>query len=313
VIAEEHQEMDTRLLSSFVVVAEELHFGRAAERAHLAQPALSRQIQRLEEELGVQLFIRDRRKVVLTEAGRAFLEEARTILDRVSLAQQVACRAARGEIGNLSLGYSEYNVHSLFPEAVRLYRERFPGVVLEMPELVTAQQVEALLGGDIDVGLVTLPVATEGLCVEKVLEEPLGAALPDNHPLASNAQVALEDLANDPFVLFPRWQAPGHHDLITGQCREAGYVPQVVLEANSRQGIMSLVAAGLGVSLLTLNPADSRLQRPGLVYKEIAQPDIRVGTGLAWRAEYETPALKGFLGVAREVAHTYSLREPVRS
>ena len=305
--------MNVRLLETFVAVAEELHFGRAAELLHIAQPAVSRQIKRLENELGIKLFLRDRRNVILTEAGRAFLKEARTILAQVSLAQQVARRAHRGEMGSLSLGYSECNIHSVFPEAVRLYRERFPGVVLEMREMVTAEQVEALLGGDIDVGLVTLPVAAEGLRVETLLEEPVVAALPDNHPLASNAQVALEDLADDPFVFFPRWQAPGHHDLITAQCREAGYIPQVVVEANTRQGIASLVAAGIGVSLLMLNPSEGRLQRPGLVYKEIAQLDIRVGSGLAWRSEDETPVLKGFLEVAREASRTYSLRKTVGS
>ena len=306
--------METRLLETFVAVAEELHFRRAAQRLHIAQPAVSGQIRRLEDELGVQLFIRDRRKVVLTEAGRAYLGEARTILQRVALAQQVARRAKRGEIGSLTLGYSACNIHSVFPEAVRLYRERFPRVVLEMREMVTAEQVKALLGGHIDVGLVTLPVAAEGLRVETVLEEPLMAALPDNHPLASsNAQVMLEDLADEPFVFFPRWQAPGVHDLITGVCREAGFVPQVVMETNSMQGIVGLVAAGIGVSLLPLNPSESWLQRPGLICKETAHFDIRVEMALAWRSEYETPVLKGFLEVAREVSRAYSQRKPVGS
>src|SRR5919112_544271 len=257
--------MDTRLLETFVAVAEELHFRRAAERARLAQPAVSRQIKRLEKDLGVQLFVRDRRKVVLTEAGRVFLKEARTILERVTLAHQEARRAERGELGSLSLGYSECNIHSVFPEAVRLYRDRFPRVALEMREMVTAEQVEALLGGDIDVGLVTLPVAAEGLRVETVLEEPLVAALPDNHPLVHNAQVALEDLADDPFVFFPRWQAPGHHDLITGVCREAGYVPQVAVEANSSQGIVSLVAAGHRGALVLLKPFEKRVPKTRVV------------------------------------------------
>ena len=306
--------MDTRLLETFVAVAEGLHFGGAAKRLHIAQPAVSGQIRRLEDELGVQLFIRDRRKVILTEAGRAYLKEARPILARVDLAQQEARRAERGEIGTLSIGYSQYFlIHSVFPEMVRLYKERFPGVVLELRELFTSEQVEALLGGDIDVGLVTLPVADEGLRLETLLEQPLVAALPDNHPLASNTQVALEVLADDPFVLFPRRQAPGVHDLITGVCREAGFVPQVVMETNSMQGIVGLVAAGIGVSLLPLNPSESWLQRPGLIYKETAHFDLRVEMALAWRSEDETPVFKGFLEVVRETAHTYSVRKPVGS
>jgi DNA-binding transcriptional LysR family regulator len=285
--------MDTRLLRSFVIVAEELHFRRAAERTHLAQPAMSRQIKRLEDELGVQPFIRDRRKEVLTEAGRAFLKEAR--------------RAERGETGSLYVGYAQlFIIHSVFPEAVRHYRERFAGVMLEIRELYTTQAVEALLGGDIDVGLGTAPVTAEELREETLLTEPLVVALPDSHRLASNAQVALEDLAEEPFVLFSRWQSPGQHDLITGVCREAGFVPNVVMEANSVQGVVGLVAAGIGVTLVLPPRSESKLQRPGVVYKEIAQRDIRVRAGMAWRSEEETPVLKGFMGEVREAAHAYS-------
>jgi DNA-binding transcriptional LysR family regulator len=229
-------------------------------------------------------------------------------------AQQAARRAERGEIGNLSLGCSQFFiVHKVFPEVVRLYRERFPSVALEIREMFTTQVVEALLGGEIDVGLVTLPIADEGLRVELLLKEPLVAALPDNHPLASNAQVALEDLADEPFVLFSRWQGPRVHDLITGVCREAGYVPQLVMEANTIQGVMGLVAAGMGVTLVLPTPSESSLHRPGFVYKEIAQRDIRVRAGMAWRSEDETPVLKGFLEVVREASRTYSLRKPVGS
>jgi DNA-binding transcriptional LysR family regulator len=297
---EAHREMDTRLLRSFVMVAEELHFGRAAERAHLAQPALSRQIKRLEDELGAQLFVRDRRKVVLTEAGRAYLKEARAILERVDLAQQVVRRAGRGEVGSLSFGYEESTLYSIFPGVVRLYRDRFPGVVLELREMCTADQEEALLEGGIDVGLVQEPVHANGLRVETVLEEPLVAALPAQHPLVDVPKVELEDLAEDPFVIFPRWTRPGCYDLLTGLCRDAGYVPNVVLESASKQSLVGLVAASIGVALL--NTSVSRLQRPGLVYKDILQSNAVVNTALAWRPQHETPVLRGFLGVAREAS-----------
>jgi len=131
--------MDTRLLETFVAVAEDMHFGRAAKRLHIAQPAVSRQIRSLEDELGVQLLIRDRRKVILTEAGQAYLGEARTILSRLEIAQQEASRAERGEVGSLSVGYSQYFIiHPIFPEAVRIFRERFPDVELQMQELYTS-------------------------------------------------------------------------------------------------------------------------------------------------------------------------------
>jgi DNA-binding transcriptional LysR family regulator len=292
--------MDTRLLKSFVTVAEELHFGRAAERAHLAQPALSRQVQRLEEKIGAQLLVRDRRKVVLTKAGRAFLKEARTILERVDLAQKEARRAERGEIGSLSFGYDECTLYGIFPELVRLYRKRFPGVTLELREVCTADQVGALLGGELDVGLVEEPVEAEGLRVETLLEEPLVVALPDEHPLAAKPEVVLEDLADERFVLFPRWMRPALYDVLTGMFREAGYVPNVVQEAQTKQTMVGLAAAGVGVVIV--NASVSRLRRPGLVYKEIAQSDAKVATALAWRPEQETAELRGFLEIAREIS-----------
>jgi DNA-binding transcriptional LysR family regulator len=181
-----------------------------------------------------------------------------------------------------------------------------------MHELLPAQQVEALLEGDIDVGVLWLPVADEGLREETLFEEPLVVALPANHPLASSdEQVVLEDLAEEPFVIFPRWQAAEKHDLITGACLEAGFVPQVVVETNSIQGMVSMVATGIGVALATLSVSKSGLQRPRVVYKKIAKRDIRVRAGMAGRSVDETPVLKGFLGVVREITHTYSLHKPV--
>jgi DNA-binding transcriptional LysR family regulator len=302
--------MNTHLLETFVAVAEELHFRRAAERLHLAQPAVSRQIRRLEDELGVQLFVRDQRKVILTEAGRIFLREARTILAQVELAQQQARRAQRGELGGLSVGYSEFFiVNRLFPGVVHLYRERFPEVALQMHELLPAQHVEALLEDVIDVGVVWMPVAAEGLRVETLFEEPLMVALPADHPLSSNAQVALEDLAAEPFVLFPRWESPGYYDLIIGACQEAGLVPRVVLEANTMKGMASMVAEGIGVSFLPHDAYD----KPGVVYKEITHHDLLAAAALVWRSEDESPVLKGFLEVARVASRTYSGRKPVGS
>jgi DNA-binding transcriptional LysR family regulator len=313
VITGRNRRMDTRLLETFVAVAEELHFRRAAERLHVAQPAVSRQIRRLEDELGVQLLIRDRRKVMLTEAGQAYLGEARTILSRLEVAQQEARRVERGEVGSLSVGYTQlFVMHGVFPETVRLYRERFPGVELQMRELLTSEQVEALLeGNNIDVGLGTLPVTAEGLRTETLLEEPLVVALPANHPLTTKKQVVLEELADEPFILFPRWQAPEFHDLLIGVCREAGFVPQVVVEATSLPSVASMVAAGIGVAFVARITFESGLQRPRVVYKEIDECDIRLRGGLLWRPENETPVLRGFLEVIREAFRTYSSERKV--
>jgi DNA-binding transcriptional LysR family regulator len=293
--------MDTRLLETFAAVAEELHFGRAAKRLHIAQPAVSRQIRRLEDELGVQLLIRDRRSVTLTEAGQLYLTEARTILSRLEVAQQEARRAEGGEIGSLSVGYQQmFVLHGIFPEAVRIYRERYPSVALQMRELYTSKQLEALLEGDIDVGLLTLPVTAKGLDAESLFEMPVMVALPPSHPLSTKEQLALEDLSEEPLVMFPRWQASEFHDVLTGACREAGFVPQVVVEANSLPGIVGMVEAGIGAGFVASNNSESEQQRPGVVYKEITALDVQMRGGLAWRSENDKPVLNGFLEVVRE-------------
>lgn len=294
--------MDTQLLGSFVAVAEELHFGRAAERTRVAQPALSRRVRRLEDELGVTLFVRDRRKVSLTAAGSAYLEEARAILERLDGAREVARQAGRGEVGHLCFGYELDEIYGDFPEIVRLYRQRFPGVTLELREMRTSEQAEALFSGEIDVGLLHSPPGVVGLETEVLSEDPLVIALPNYHPLAATRKVRLGDLAGEPFIFFPRPNSPGVHDQWTGMCRDAGFSPRIVQEAESKQSMMGLVAAGIGVAFL---PTCVRiLSRAGLVFKDINHPHARLATALAWSGKRETPVVQCFLEVAREASRT---------
>src|SRR5215475_15690071 len=170
--------MEFRHLRSFVAVAEELHFGRAAARVHIVQPALSRQIRALEDEIGIRLFERDRRRMALTPAGTAFLDEARSLLEHADRAVEAARRADRGELGSLRIAYVPAMVSTGLPEIVRSFRQRYPGVDVRLQEMTPATQVEALLGERVDVGFVRGPIHEPALAAETVLEEPLVAALP---------------------------------------------------------------------------------------------------------------------------------------
>lgn len=290
--------MELRHLRYFVAVAEELHFGRAAARLNIAQPPLSQQIRRLEEMLQVPLFRRTRRRVELTDAGRAFLEGAREALRQVEAAVHRARRADAGEIGHLALGFVGSAAVSVLPDLVRRLRSRFPGVKLALVEQTTAQQVEALLAGRLQAGLVRPPLVARGLEVRTVAREPLVVALPAGHPLAAGRDVPLPSLAGEPFVLFPREQGPGLHDLVLAACAEAGFSPAVVQEATQMQTIVGLVAAGLGVALV---PGSVRRYRQrGVVFRPLRGPVPTVDLAVAWRRGDPSAVLQAFLGVLEE-------------
>src|SRR5215475_10898646 len=206
--------MEFRHLRSFVAVADELHFGRAAARVHIVQPALSRQIRALEEEMGLRLFERNRRRVALTPAGAAFLDEARGLLEQVTHAVEAARRADRGELGSLRIGYVPAMASTRLPEIVRGFRKRFPGVDVRLQEMTPAMQVETLLGERVDVGFVRGPIHEPALAAETVLKEPLVAALPSGHRLGRHKRLGLAMLASEPFVLQARSGGPGSHDQI---------------------------------------------------------------------------------------------------
>jgi len=293
--------MELRHLRYFIAVAEELHFGRAAERLHMAQPPLSHQIQKLEAELEVQLFHRTKRSVQLTDAGLVFLEEAHLTLTQAERAVVSARRANRGEIGRLVIGFVSSAMYDVLPDILRVYRERFPGVNLVLREMPTMQQVHALYNGRINTGFIRPPLNDQALRVETILREPLLAALPEHHFLSSQSQISLEALAKEPFVLFPRHLGPSFYDQIVSLCLKAGFSPNAVQEAVEMQTIVSLVAAGIGVALV---PASLRnLQRVGVVYKDIQGAAPLAEIAMLWRKDDASPALLAFLNVVREVIH----------
>lgn len=288
--------MELRHLRYFVAVAEELHFSRAAARLHIAQPPLSQQIRHLEHELGVALFTRTRRRVELTAAGRAFLDESRRMLEQVERAARIAQRVGGGEVGQLAIGFVPSADLDLLPRVLGVWHARFPDVELELQTMLPAAQVDALLGGAIQVGFVRMPVAARGLVVEPIESEPLVAVLPARHRLARRAEVAIADLAGDPILSFPRHVAPGYYDVIISACRAAGFTPRVI-HPGSMQTNLALVSAGLGVSLL---PASIRnLRRAGVVYRPMAAPVPVVDMAVVWRRDERSPVVPAFLDVVR--------------
>jgi len=301
--------MELRHLRYFVMVAEELHFGRAAEKLHISQPPLSMQIRSLEEELGVTLLHRTQRHVSLTQAGHAFLQEARQILARLEQAVLMTRRAGRGEIGELAVGFISVADYNVLPVVLREFRQRFPLVNLTLRESTTDAQIRDLLGGRIDVGFVLPPIDEPALQSACIVREPLVAALPERHPLARRAgKLALANLKDAPFILFPRPMAPGLYDDVVSFCRAAGFSPRVEQEAVQMQTIVSLVSAELGVALI---PASlTNLRRTGVTYKALREQSPLIEIHLAWRRGDDLPALRVFVDLALRSAGS---RPPVMS
>jgi DNA-binding transcriptional LysR family regulator len=299
--------VELRHLRYFVAVAEELHFGRAAARLHMAQPPLSQQIRHLERELDVALFARTKRRVELTAAGRVFLEEARALLAGAEQAVRTVQRASRGEIGQLAIGFVPSADLDVLPRVLSVWKAHSPQVEISLHALLSGAQIDALHAGAIQVGFVRLPVDETGLVVEPIQREPLVAALPSGHRLAGSARVNLADLAADTMVLFTRDVAPGYYDVFIAACRRAGFTPRL-LHASSMQTNLGLVAAGLGVTLM---PASIRnLRRAGVVYRPLAFPVPHVEMAVAHRADEPSPILPAFLRIVHElVGHDRKPRE----
>ncbi|QSJ19485.1 LysR family transcriptional regulator [Nostoc sp. UHCC 0702] len=291
--------MELRHLRYFVTLAEELHFSRAAERLHIAQPPLSQQIRQLEKELGFELFHRTKRNVQLTEAGQVFLSEVQQILRQLQQAIQVGQQTSRGEVGQLVVGFVSSAAYNILPNILRNFRCFVPGVSLELHELTTDQQLEWLRSGRLDIGFVRPPVEENTFSWEIIFQESLMVALPETHWLANQSDVCLTSLANEPFILFPRILAPGLYDLIISLCQQAGFSPTVTQEAIQMQTIVSLVAADMGVAIV---PASlQNLQRTGVVYQNIQESTPKVAIAMIWRRNQTSPTIQGFLKVVRQV------------
>jgi DNA-binding transcriptional LysR family regulator len=293
--------VELRQLRYFVTVAEELHFGRAAARLHMTQPPLSQAIAALEDGLGTALFLRNRRTVALTPAGSALLPEARRILLEAALLPDLARRAASGEAGRLALAFITSADYSVLPPFLRRYSERYPGVQLALQEATSDVQVDELLRGRIDAGLLIPPLpdrARAELDYMKVLDEPLILCAPTGL-LRRKGAVALRNLPPLPLIIFPREISPALHDAILSCFRDAGITPAIGQRAIQMQTIVSLVSAGMGLALVPQSV--SNLMRPGVEYRALADATPLVETGIAWRRDNPSPVLRGFLELLRTI------------
>ena len=292
--------MELRHLRYFAAVAEELHFRRAGERLRVAQPGVSQQIKRLEEELEVKLLLRTKRRVQLTDAGRAFLIEARRILAEADRAVRIARLTSRGEAGELAIGCTEAGEISVLPRVLPVFRTRFPAVRLTVETLDTMAQLQGLRDRRIQVGFLRLPFDEDRLLVmESVLREPLIAVLPDGHPLAAHRRVPLKALATEPWISFPRRMSPGFYDSLMAHCRRAGVTLNVVKEAENFQAQQSLVALGFG---LALQPASVQIiRRHGVIYRPLAPPIPYAELALAYRRDSASEVLTAFRKLVRHV------------
>jgi DNA-binding transcriptional LysR family regulator len=285
--------MELRHLRSFVAVAEELHFGRAAERLHIAQSPLSQQIQRLERQIGATLFERNRRKVDLTEAGHAMLRHAREALAQADLAETAARAAAAGRTGTLRVGFLGSAALALLPRIVPPWRVEAPDVRLELVEGPSGEHIGAVLEQRLDVAFVRPTAALTGLIAHPVWREPVVAALPTGSVLSQHDPLRLSDLADQPFVLFPRDSAPAFHDELTGACVRMGFTPRVAFECSAMPTVVGLVAAGLGVSLVPRSISSIALG--GVVYRDLADAHPEAGIALVVSATNDRPVVQNFI------------------
>jgi DNA-binding transcriptional LysR family regulator len=280
--------MELRHLRYFVAVAEECHFGRAAQRLHIAQPPLSQQIKALEADLGVVLLSRSTRKVELTPAGLCYLVRAREILAAVDEAGHEAGRVASGEVGRLAIGFVGSATYQLLPSLARALRAEFPSIELDLTgEMLTPRQVESLLDRTLDMGFLRPPVRHPDIEVRVLRREPLIAVLPEAHPLAGQDSVRLAELSAEPFITYPSQHRSVVYDAVLDACQRVGFTPAKRHEVGETSTLVSFVAAGLGVALV---PASVRhLQITGARYLPLAGNTREVELALATRAREESP------------------------
>ena len=296
-----HGSMELRHLRAFVAVAERLHFRRAAEVLRMSQPALSSQIRALEEAVGARLLERTTHRVALTPAGRRFLADARRLLRGAEDAAVAARRQAAGEIGEITLGFVPSLTYHLLPLLLQRFRQAMPEVELRLREMDTAQQIDALISHQLDLGFIGLGHTreTEDLQLALVGEEQLVAVLAEGHPLLRRrrASLALRELADTPLYLAARESAPLFNPWIVVLCQQAGFQPKIVREEGQPATTISYAAAGMGATILPAQYA--QLRPPGVCFVPLARPVPRYRYFAAWAESHAHPARSRFIELAR--------------
>jgi DNA-binding transcriptional LysR family regulator len=290
--------LDLNQLNCFVAVAEELHFGRAAARLFMTQPPLSRQIQLLEQSLGVKLFERTSRSVRLTTAGHVFLGDATRLLHLAEQAASSARRASRGETGRVTLGFTSVAGFQLVPQLVVAAQKALPNIDVVLKEMVSVALLESLAANTLDLAFVRPLPARQVLECRTVLSEPLMIALPGDHPLAEREQIRLEDMNGLPFVMYSPTEGKYFYSLITALFGASGIVPDYIQHLDQTHTILALVRTGMGVSIVPASAA--QLHFDNVVFRPLWRDDIHAETTMAWRPDQNNPALAAFLAFAGE-------------
>ena len=294
------QEIELRHLRYFVAVAEELHFGRAAARLHLAQPPLSQQIRKLEEHLGCPLFSRTSRSVALTSAGEALLERARRTLRIVQRDIEETRSVGRGDVGSLHVGFVGSGMLTTLPAIFRAYRQAHPRIQLHLHESFTAHVVEGLESGTLDAGILRDGDPVEGLRVETIYSEPFVAVLPATHPHARRRSLPLALLRDEPFIYYPRRAGARAFEKPLLLCEAHGFRPHIVQEAHHWLTILNLIGAGLGVSI---SPACvRRIASPEVVCLPLRGETAVSHIELAWLEGDTRPLVNRFAAIAKQIS-----------
>lgn len=297
--------MDLRQLRHFLAVADTLHFGRAAERLGMTQPPLSQSILALERELGAALFTRSKRAVALTDFGRQWLEHVRPAVEGISELTEIARRLQAGTVGRLALSFVSTADYSVLPRLVQRYSAAFPDVAVSLEEATSDVQIEALLSGRADAGILipTRSALPPALAYRPLLRERLIAAVPeawieDGHLGRVRGALKGSDWMGLPLIIFPARVSPDFHELVLGFYRSKGRQPRIAQEAIQMQTIVSLVSAGMGLALVPTSM--QHLARTGVRYLPLSEEPPVLETGLAWRAANTAPTLRSFLEIADE-------------
>jgi DNA-binding transcriptional LysR family regulator len=285
--------MELRQIRSFLSIAETLHFGRTAKLIHLSQPALSLQIRALEEDVGVRLFERNRRKTTLTAAGVAFRDDAAAALSQLEQAIRSARLAASGKLGLLRIGFVSTAGTEIVPDIVRQFRKSNPDVEFSLRNILTAEQAQMLETGLLDVGFLRMPVGEHSaLDVVTVHREPFVLVVPSSHKLAKRKSVRLREVAGEDFVMYERTYAPGFHDLMFGILRDAGITPKVTQTAAEIPMLVSLVASGMGITIMPASVVKHYVA--SVVAREILDRIPTVDIGIAVSKRFRTPVVDNF-------------------
>ena len=297
--------MENRWLQAFVVVAEELHFGRAAARLQIAQSPLSQIIRKLEREVGTPLFDRNTRSVALTAAGHALLPHAYRVLEEIELARQAAHATVGTVYGNVSIGFAGALNHRTLPPLTRAVRQRYPDITLTlMGRVMTRDGVEQVEKGALDLAFVGLPLEPTWLRTRLIGREALGAVLPIDHPLAEEPDLELASLRDEGFITTPARAGSALQDAAMRACVDAGFRPRVVQEITDPYMILTLVSAGVGVALMSSGVAD--ILPSGSAWVPLRGEQTYMNHGLAWSPDNPSTVLRKVLEVAEEVLPTPS-------